>query len=89
MDALMMAIGTIKQQLEHVVQMQRDHQDHLDEIHDLLRKLSLQPPVRQSSIDWDKVKPRILWGATVLGLGTAQALFPGAERILSLLLSKL
>jgi len=82
-------LGALQEQLRQVLHTQDDHGKMLDEIHDLLQRRSLDPPPKQSSIDWSKLLPRICWGLLVLALAAAQALFPGAEKIASLLLSKL
>jgi hypothetical protein len=85
---LAMAVGAMRQQLEHMQQALRDHGEMLDEIHDLLQRQRLDPPSKEPrSIDWSKWAPR-LWPLVVfLGLLAAQIPAPQAIKIVSQLFS--
>jgi hypothetical protein len=84
---LAMAVGAMRQQLSHMEQTLRDHGEHLNDIRDLLNQRSLDPPPKQSSIDWNKWAPR-LWPLVVfLGLLAAQIPAPQAIKIVSQLFS--
>lgn len=83
-------LGALQEQLRQVLHTQDHHGEMLDEIRDLLQRQRLEPPSKEPRVlDWSKLLPRIWWGLLVLALAAAQALFPGAEKIASLLLSKL